>query len=97
MEGVFDKIKEEIEEFRETLKDRNEERMEDEFGDILFSVVNLGRFLEINPEEALRKTISKFITRFKDIEMSLKKKDKQIGDVTLEEMDELWDEAKEKG
>jgi len=97
VEGVFDKIKEEIEEFRETLKDRNEERMEDEFGDILFSVVNLGRFLEINPEEALRKTISKFITRFKDIEMSLKKKDKQIGDVTLEEMDELWDEAKEKG
>lgn len=97
VEGVFDKIKEEIEEFRETLKDKNEERMEDEFGDILFSLVNLGRFLEINPEEALRKTIGKFIMRFKDIEMSLKKENKEIGDATLEEMDELWDEAKKKG
>lgn len=97
VEGALDKLEEEMEEFKEALKGKNKERIEDELGDILFSVVNLGRFLETNPEEALSKTIGKFTTRFKEIEMSLKKKDTEIGDVTLEEMDKLWDEAKKKG
>ncbi|MFH2013190.1 MAG: nucleoside triphosphate pyrophosphohydrolase [Pseudomonadota bacterium] len=97
VEGVFNKIKEEIEEFRETLKEKDKEGMENELGDILFSLVNLGRFLEINPEDALRKTINKFIMRFKNIEISSKKKDKEIYDLTMKEMDKLWDEAKKNG
>jgi len=63
-------------------------------GDLLFSLVNVGRFIEVNPEEALRKTISRFIKRFRYIEESLAQKGKDFKDTSLQKMDELWNEAK---
>ena len=68
--------------------------MEAELGDLLFSIVNLGRFLSINPEDALRKTISRFISRFNHVEDSLHAQGKTLPDASLEQMDRLWDEAK---
>ena len=73
------------------------DRMEAELGDLLFSLVNLGRFIAVNPEEALRKTIARFIARFQYIEEELARRGTAPGQVTLEEMDALWAEAKAKG
>ena len=67
-----------------------------EMGDVLFSLVNLSRFLDINPEDALRMTISKFETRFAQVEKELKKRGKSLTDSTLEEMDEIWNLVKKK-
>jgi len=68
--------------------------MEDELGDIFFVLVNISRFVGVNAEEALRKTISKFISRFRYIEMTAADEGRQLSDMTLEEMDALWNEAK---
>jgi uncharacterized protein YabN with tetrapyrrole methylase and pyrophosphatase domain len=70
--------------------------MEDELGDIFFMLVNLSRFIGVNPEDAHRKTISKFIHRFRYIEMKAAEQGRQLSEMTLEEMDKLWDEAKGK-
>ena len=96
VEDVLMKIDEEINEFREALKTRNTSEMEDELGDILFMLVNLSRFVSVNPEDALRKTISKFIHRFRYIEMQAAGQRKKLSEMSLAEMDKLWDEAKEK-
>jgi len=72
----------------------NQERMEAELGDLLFAIVNLGRFLAVNPEEALRKTINRFEARFSHIENSLHAKGANLKDASLEEMEQLWEEAK---
>ena len=95
-EGALCKLEEETEELKESMNSGNKERMEDELGDVLFSLVNLGRFLDINPEEALRKTIAKFTTRFRVMERLAQEKDLKISDTPLEEMSKLWDEAKTK-
>ena len=68
--------------------------MEDELGDILFAVVNLGRFLSLNPEEALRKTIRRFQQRFTSVEDTLTKKGRNVSDATPEELNTLWEDAK---
>lgn len=81
-------------EFEQAVEKNSPEEMESELGDILFSLVNVGRFLEVNPEEALRKTISRFIKRFRYIEESLAQKGKDFKDTSLQEMDELWKVAK---
>ena len=70
--------------------------VKEEMGDLLFSLVNLCRFLDINPEQALRMTISKFETRFSQVEKELKKRGKEVTDSTLEEMDEIWNVVKKK-
>ena len=70
------------------------ERMEAELGDLLFAIVNLGRFLSINPEEALRKTITRFQKRFSHVEQKLISQGRQMSTTSLEEMDRLWEEAK---
>jgi tetrapyrrole methylase family protein / MazG family protein len=72
----------------------NQERMEAELGDLLFAIVNLGRFMAINPEEALRKTMTRFTARFEYVEDSLHEQGRKMTDATLEEMDLLWEEAK---
>lgn len=90
-EGAVLKIKEELFEFIEEYKNSNSEKMEEEFGDLLFALVNLARFVKINPDIALNRTINKFINRFEYIETHSKKDLKQM---TLEEMDELWEESK---
>ena len=88
---VWDKVKEELDELDQACESGDFESIKDELGDVLFSIVNLGRFLDINSEEALRKTISKFETRFAGVEKRLKNKGKTLEDSTLEEMDELWE------
>lgn len=91
---VVEKVREEIEEFLESNSKGNPIQIEEEFGDLLFSLVNLSRFLDIQPEEALRKTIQKFLTRFRYIESELKVQGKDPKTATLEEMDYLWEKAK---
>jgi tetrapyrrole methylase family protein/MazG family protein len=96
VEDVLPKLEEELSEFRTALKGKKQEEIEDELGDIFFVLVNISRFVGINPEDALRKTISKFISRFRYIEMAAADKGKSLSDMSLTEMDELWDEAKKK-
>lgn len=93
-EGAFEKLREEFGEFKEALSSVSSEAAEDELGDILFSMVNAARFYNLHPEEALKKTCCKFIRRFRFIEESAKNSGKKIEDMTLAEMDSLWDEAK---
>jgi tetrapyrrole methylase family protein/MazG family protein len=91
---VFQKVEEELAELRAAMESEQPDRMEAELGDLLFSLVNLGRFIAVNPEDALRKTIARFIARFQYIEEELARRGTAPGQVTLEEMDALWDEAK---
>ena len=93
---VLDKVDEEVEELKEAVALKNPENIKDEMGDVLFSLVNLSRFLDVNPEDALRMTISKFETRFAQVEKELKKRGKDLTDSTLEEMDEIWNVVKKK-
>lgn len=91
---VIEKLNEELREFKEALDKKNQEDIEDELGDIFFSLVNISRFVGVNPEDALRKTISKFISRFRHIEIKAKEMGKSLSQMTLEEMDKLWEDAK---
>ena len=95
-EDVWDKVKEELQEFETEIQQADQERMEAEFGDFLFSIVNAARLYGINPENALEKTNRKFIRRFGYVEEKAKEEGKNIQEMTLEEMDEYWDEAKKK-
>jgi tetrapyrrole methylase family protein/MazG family protein len=94
VEDVMEKLDEEIKEFRDALKSKEQKEIEDELGDIFFVLVNISRFVGVNPEDALRKTISKFISRFRYIEMKAADAGKSLSEMTMEEMDALWDEAK---
>lgn len=94
VEDAFAKLEEEIQELKDVYKSNNMERITDELGDVLFSVVNVSRYLKIQPELALTGTINKFIKRFEYIEVESKKVGKRIEDMTLTEMDELWEKAK---
>ena len=94
MDQVYAKVLEELHELEETMISRDQERMEAELGDLLFAIVNLGRFLAVNPEEALRKTIDRFTIRFSHVEEALHNRGSQLKDATLEEMEALWQEAK---
>lgn len=96
VEDVLTKLEEELGEFRAALKSRKQDEIEDELGDIFFVLVNISRFVGVNPEDALRKTISKFISRFRYIEMAAAEQGKNLSDMTLSEMDAIWDEAKKK-
>lgn len=94
VEDVFKKVEEEINELKEVFRSNNMERITDETGDALFAIVNLARFLKVQPELALTGTINKFINRFEYIEKSGAQVGKKLEDMTLEEMDKLWNEAK---
>ena len=91
---VFEKVKEEITEFQTEVQNKDYDAIEDEFGDVLFSMINYARFLKINPETALERTNKKFIKRFTYLESQAKKLGKSLKDMTLSEMDEFWIEAK---
>lgn len=93
-EDVWKKVEEEMKELHHALASKNPDHVESEFGDLLFSLVNYSRFIGVNPEAALRRTIEKFITRFNYIEKKLREAGKDIHHSTLEEMDKLWEEAK---
>jgi XTP/dITP diphosphohydrolase len=92
-EQVWDKVNEELTELKVEV-DAKSDKIEDEFGDVLFSMINYARFLGINPEDALEKTNKKFIKRFQYLETESAKDGKQMGEMTLEEMDVYWNRAK---
>ncbi len=91
---VWEKVEEEIRELRSAIGSKAQPEIEEEFGDLLFSLVNYARFVRINPEDALRKTIQKFERRFRHIEQRLREQQKDITMTSLEEMDRYWEEAK---
>jgi tetrapyrrole methylase family protein/MazG family protein len=94
IEDVFSKVEEEIRELKDVYKSKNVERITDELGDAMFALVNLSRFLKVQPELALTGTIRKFIDRFEYIEQQSAKEGKKLEDMSLAEMDKLWNEAK---
>jgi len=96
-EGVLKKLKEEVKELESAVSGGNKEKIVQEMGDLLFSIVNLGRFLEVDPESAVTKAVDRFISRFRYIEQRLKERGKDPSQSTLEEMDQLWEEAKRAG
>ncbi len=96
IDDALPKLDEEIAEFKEALKQEDASGIEEELGDIFFMLVNLSRFLGVNPENALRKTISKFIERFRFIEESVVDAGKSLNDMTVDEMEELWQKSKGK-
>ena len=93
-EQVWEKVEEELSEFKEEVQKGNKDAMESEFGDVLFSMVNYARFLKINPENALERTNKKFSKRFMYLEEKAKSLSKDLKDMTLAEMDVFWEEAK---
>jgi MazG family protein len=95
-EDAWKKVDEEMNELHRAIKSGKQDEVEAEFGDLLFAMVNYSRFINVNPEIALRQTVEKFITRFQYIEKRLKEIGKDIHSSSLEEMDKLWEEAKTK-
>ncbi len=95
-EQVWEKVKEEIDEFAAAAETKDPAEMEAEMGDLLFSLVNAARLYKINPENALEKTNAKFISRFNHIESRAAEMGIKLKDMTLEQMDQLWNEAKQK-
>ena len=93
-EPVYDKVNEEIAELKEAAKTGNAERIEEEYGDLLFSVVNLGRHLKLTPEIALTKASDKFIKRFEKMEAEAVKDNLDMAQLSLEELDKLWENSK---
>jgi XTP/dITP diphosphohydrolase len=95
-EQVWEKVEEELQEFQEALT-ISADKAEDEFGDLMFALINYARFKNINPETALERTNQKFTRRFQYLEQQAKANGKSLGDMTLSEMDVFWNEAKGKG
>jgi len=93
---ALQKVKEEVAELEKVIDAQDKAELSREMGDIFFSLVNVSRLLSINPEIALRQANKKFIKRFKYIEKKLREKKKELGQASLEEMDKIWEEAKEK-
>ena len=93
-EDVFEKIKEELDEFEHARTKQNHQEAEEEFGDILFSLLNYARFLQIDAETALEKTNRKFISRFKKMEAAAEKEGRSLPEMSLQEMDKIWNKIK---
>ena len=94
-EQVWDKVQEEMQELKYEVDNGNsKEKMENELGDLMFSIINYARFIDINPEDALEKTNRKFIHRFQHLESKAKEIGKSLKDMSLDEMDVFWEEAK---
>jgi XTP/dITP diphosphohydrolase len=95
-EQVWEKVEEELHEFHDEVeRGSSREKMESEFGDVLFSLINYARFIDLNPEDALEKTNKKFIRRFQYLEKEATKAGKKLSEMSLEEMDVYWNKAKE--
>ena len=93
-DAVFDKVFEEINELKTAYNNKDVSNIHEELGDLLFSVINLSRFLKVNPEIALNDSTEKFVNRFEKIEKAANEKGKSIENMSFEEMDALWDEVK---
>jgi len=94
IDQVWDKVKEEMEELHEVVQQGNADEIEDEFGDVLFSLVNYSRFLKVDAENALERTNKKFIRRFQQMEQMATAQGKTLDEMSLTEMDGLWNEVK---
>ena len=94
-EQVWDKVLEEIEELRSEIRKGNSDRVEEEFGDVLFALTNYARFIKVNPEDALERTNKRFIKRFQIMEEMISKKGLNLSEMNLSEMDVFWNKAKE--
>ena len=94
IDQVWEKVLEELEELRVEIKAADKLKTEQEFGDLLFSLINYSRFLEVNPEDALERTNKKFIQRFQQMEAILKEERKNLSDMTLSEIDMYWKQVK---
>jgi MazG family protein len=95
-EQVWDKVKEETEELQEAVARNNQQEMEEELGDLFFSLINYARFLQVDPENALEKTNRKFMKRFTAMEQEALAEQKNLHDMSLEEMDAIWNRIKHK-
>jgi tetrapyrrole methylase family protein / MazG family protein len=93
-EDVFDKVDEEIAELREAVASGDASHVHEEIGDLLFTIANIARKVNVNPEEALQSTNRKFMRRFESMEARVRERDQNLDQLELEEMDKLWDEAK---
>ncbi|MDF9831014.1 nucleoside triphosphate pyrophosphohydrolase [Parabacteroides sp. PF5-6] len=93
-EQVWDKVREELSELQTEINRMEDDRMEDEFGDLFFSLINAARLYKINPDNALERTNQKFIRRFNYLEAYAKQQGRSLKEMTLEEMDRIWNEAK---
>ncbi len=91
---VFEKLQEELGELQHEIQEDNQDKIEAEFGDVLFSMINYARFLKVDPESALERTNKKFIKRFQYLEAKAKDLNKDLSEMTLAEMDVFWEEAK---
>jgi MazG family protein len=91
---IWDKVMEELKELKEEIHQQDKKRMENEFGDLLFSIVNAARLYEIDPENALEKTNQKFMKRFRHLEEQTIQKGRSLKSMTLDEMNEIWEQAK---
>ncbi len=93
-EQVWEKVEEEMGEFQEAIAEKSQAEVEEEFGDLLFSLINYARFIKVDPETALERTNKKFIARFQEMERLAKADGKQLLDMSLEEMDAIWNQVK---
>jgi MazG family protein len=93
-EGPWEKVHEELNELKEAISQKNQEHIREEYGDLLFSLVNLSRFVKVNAEDALRGSNQKFDRRFRALEILANEQKKTLSDMSLEEMDVLWEEVK---
>jgi uncharacterized protein YabN with tetrapyrrole methylase and pyrophosphatase domain len=91
---VFDKVREEVDELKEAQHENNRQAVEEEFGDLLFALVNAARFMELDPEACLQKATNKFSRRFKAVEQRMAADGKPMAESTLEVMDSYWDAVK---
>ena len=96
-EDVWDKVNEELNELKAEINNMDSDKMEAEFGDFFFSIINAARLYKINPDNALERTNQKFIRRFNYVEEHTIKQGKSLKEMSLQEMDKLWNEAKAKG
>jgi XTP/dITP diphosphohydrolase len=94
-EQVWEKVQEELSELNEEIKAGSKENIEKEYGDVLFSMINYARFINVNPENALEKTNKKFLNRFQYLETQAKKAGKELSEMSLTEMDVYWEKSKE--
>lgn len=93
-EQVWEKLEEELDELKEVIEQNDQQKSEEEFGDLLFSLVNVGRFYDLTAEDSLRRTNKKFQKRFRYIESKVRQSSRSLNEVSLEEMDMYWEEAK---
>ena len=93
-QGVFEKIQEELKEFNDALKENNKDKINEEYGDILFTLINYSRFIDVDPEISLNSSTNKFIKRFNSLEIFAKNNNKKISELSFEQLNKIWEEVK---